>query len=1047
MMKKLRKPLSFVLSLLITLSVFPLFTIRTEAASATGVYGGIDSSTLVAAIDDMEDDFNLAASEWTSSAGTTECLSEMTAAPYSPYEGSHSLKVSIGQCEAGGKITLKKTVTTLTETSYYRFITAAMYIPKEAKSASVTMKLVGSRGTLTVTKSIDAGKWQTVFFENDEVNRGKVERIEFTVTSESSCDLYILLDTVGGCWGENDMTMAKYLTGSFTPYGCSLEHGKDLTVTLSGEGQYIESDSVIGTSFGDGIGLRVDMINHTSCRSLTLKYKTEGSEEYDKEITLDILDSDREITCLFKIPEEKISSFILFFNGSPVGDIEIMSISASPCFETVSAIGSVSECRIARDLKNISVKGSITASEKATDGKVLLYALMPYEKNEDISYQREPLAEARIKNGEFSFTVPLSGSLDGLYKKYIVAVREGDVLVPVCEPTYINNPEILADERTSLPESKKGIRPLPDNYILDGISQTALDINISELVTAESNGVSHTVGNVTCRFSKEYLDILDAKMKEYEREGVKVRFVLKLERSGKPSLDSLLCHPEASGENPAFNTASREGINILRAVTDLLVNRYGTTDGKTDNLVGIVLGVSVNDGMNNYSLGCKSLSEFAREYSIALRTVYNTALCITSGFDISVPLGGDWCNDTVSSQKGSFDARSTLEAISDCITAGGDINWTLAYDITPEKGSYAYEETTPDLGVGAEKITAANLTVLTDLLAVDSFHFNGASRSILLIGNEERKAESVNESMHLSADYVYTFLRISDRTMKNISGYIPSHEAGYNDVLRYIGTDLLPSKADFVSSLIGSSRFNALLESGSVNERTYSSGKPLDGIPDTVKGECVIFDLSKKNKLIPSLNCLSAESGISYGGRSSWGRVSLGKAEPNALRGVVLTPKNPLNLVEAPYLSFDMRCSSLPENVKNLTVTVVVYSKNNAAVTAASVSVEGESKVVCDLSGAPHLSLCDRIGIYVTGENGEDIGEPMILISSVKAHSESLSGEKLEKAVNAFVGGNDTVSVYEVINLSIVAVCAVLILVIRIVIRKKRTDENTGDNE
>ncbi len=1047
MTKKLHKSLAIILSLLITLSAFPLFTIKTEAASATGVFGGIDPSTLVSVIDDMEDDFNLALSDWTSSDGTTECLSEMTSAPYSPYEGSHSLKVSIGQCEASKKITLKKNVTTLTETSDYRFITAALYIPKEAKGASISMKLVGSSGTLTATKSIDAGKWQTVFFENDDVNRGTVVRIEFSVTVESSCDLYILLDTVGGCRDENDVTTAKYLTDTFIPHGCSIEYGKDLTVTLSGEGQYIESGSVIGTSFGDGIGLRVNMINHTACRSLTLRYKTEESEEYNREITQNIPDSDREITCLFKIPEEKISSFILLFNGSPVGDIEILSVTASPCFETIGAIGSVSECRIARDLKNISIKGNITLSDVAADGKVLLYALMPYEKNEDISYQREPLDEARIKNGEFSFTVPMSGSLDGLYKKYIVAVRDGDALIPICEPTYVNNPEILADERTSLPESKKGIRPLPDNYILDGIAQTALDINISELVTSESGGISHTVGSVTCRFSKEYVDNLDAKMKEYEREGVKVRFVLKLERSGKASLDSLLCHPEASGKSPAFNTASREGINILRAVTDLLVNRYGTTDGTTDNLVGIVLGASINDGMNNYSLGCKSLSEFAREYSIALRTVYNTALCITSGFDISVPLGGDWCNDTVSSQKGSFDARSTLEAISDCITAGGDINWKLAYDITPEKGSYAYEETSPDLGADAEKITAANLTVLTDLLAVDSFHFNGASRSILLIGNEERKAKNENESMHLSADYVYTFLRISDRSMKSISGYIPSHDAGYNDVLRYIGTDLLPSKADFVSSLIGSSRFNLMLESGSLHERTYSSCKPLDVIPDTVKGECVIFDLSKKNKLTPSLNCLSAESGISYGGRSSWGRVSLGKAEPNALRGVVLTPKNPLNLTEAPYLSFDMRCSSLPENVRNLIVTVVVYSKNNAAVTTAAVSVEGESKVVCDLSGAPHLSLCDRIGIYITGENGEDIGEPMILISSVKAHSESLSGEKLEKAVNAFAGGSDTVSVYKVINLSIVAVCAVLMLVIRIVIRKKRTDENTGDNE
>ncbi len=1015
-----QKTVSVLLCLLVILSAFSLFGIKTEAASPTGVYGGVDPSVFGWAVDDIEDDFNLGLSEWTANKGSTECISEMTHAPYSPYEGSHSLKINVGSYTAGEKITLKKTVSTLTETSYYRFIAAAMYIPKEAKGATVTMRLVGSRGTVTDTKSIDAGKWQTVFFETKGLDAGKASRLEFSFTAESSCDLYIVADSIGGCRSGNDVYAVRYLTDSFEGVGCTVEYDRNVTVSLRGEGQYIEAKNVADTHFGDGVGMRINMINHTSCRSLTLKYKTDGSPEYDKEIMVDVPDSDREITLLFKIPEEKITAFALYFNGAASGDIEIISISPSPCFEEMPSMGSITECRIARDLKNIWVKGSIDVIP--TDGKVMLYALMPNEDNSNIANLREPLSETRVKNGEFSFTVPLDRGGDGIFKKYIVAVNTENGITVISEPGYVNNPELLATERTTLPESKKGIRPLPDNYVLYGIAQTAIDIDLTELFSSDGETVSHTVGSITHVFSRNYLDSLDGKMKEYSREDIKVRFVFK------------------------NSTQISGGTDTVRAVTDLLVRRYGSSSGKTDNLVGIVLGTSVNDAYNNYNLGAVTLTEFAREYGAALRTVYNAAVSVTSGFEVSAGLGGIWNSDLAVGQKGSFDARSALEAISDCITAGGDINWKLAYDITPEKGKYAYNELNSDRGVGAERITAANLETLTEFFSLPPFLYNGASRSILLLGNEERKAVSESEEKFLTADYIYTFLRISDRAMKNISGYIPSHEADHNGALIYVGTDMFLSKSDFASALIGKERFEALTASGSVTDRSYVETEAKDELPTGIKGESIIFNLKKKNTLTPSLNCLSAESGVSYGDREDWGRIRFGEADGDALRGFFLSSPYPLDLSVAPYISFDLIVSSLPEGVDTVKVTVALYSNKNIAVASASVPIDGESKVVCDMSAFKHLSSCDRIGIYITGENGENIGEPMILVSSVKAYSETLSGEKLDGVINALAGEGDTVSVYTVINLAIVALASVAVLVLRIVLRNKRPAK-TGDSE
>ena len=104
MAKNGRKTVAIFLCLIITLSAFSLFGIKTQAASPIGVYDSVAPSVLTSAVDDIEDDFNLGVSEWTANKGTLECVSEMTRAPYSPYEGSHSLMINVGSYTEGEKI-------------------------------------------------------------------------------------------------------------------------------------------------------------------------------------------------------------------------------------------------------------------------------------------------------------------------------------------------------------------------------------------------------------------------------------------------------------------------------------------------------------------------------------------------------------------------------------------------------------------------------------------------------------------------------------------------------------------------------------------------------------------------------------------------------------------------------------------------------------------------------------------------------------------------------------------------------------------------------
>ena len=143
---------------------------------------------------------------------------------------------------AGEKITVSGSASMLADTAAYDYIAAAVWVPEEAAGATVTMKLTASRGSISDTKRITAGTWQMLFFEFKGASKGNASKIEFTFSFEASCDLYFLLDTVGGCKDETDVFAARYLTSSFTASGCTVDEGESLLAgcdELEGFGSYV----------------------------------------------------------------------------------------------------------------------------------------------------------------------------------------------------------------------------------------------------------------------------------------------------------------------------------------------------------------------------------------------------------------------------------------------------------------------------------------------------------------------------------------------------------------------------------------------------------------------------------------------------------------------------------------------------------------------------------------------------------------------------------------------------------------------------------------
>ncbi len=1000
------------------------------------------------AIDTMEDDFNRATVDWTVTNGAAEAVASLWEPPYSVFEGSRSLRVVTEKAT----VSLSRKPQTLTDVSALRFVIAAVYAPADGGDMTVTLSLKSTRETFEQTIALIPGRWQAVFFDLAEAGlSGTLSRMTVTFSASEAGEHAFLLDTLGGSVEETDLYTVRYLAPAYRAEGCTLLSmgAESMTVAVTGSGQYLEAEAPSLTDFSGGVGIRVRLRNRSSCRSLTLRYTTLGAPEYTERCseTVAIPEGDGVVSCLFPIPESFVGHFRMEFDGACYGEIEIVSVTSAPCYTGTATSGTISECVIGKNRDTIQVKGSIDAEDvvKYADCPLYLYELSAWEELSAVSTARPAVAQTTLNGREFSFSTALSNGREELYRKYAVMIYSAGALVPVGSPSFVTNPEILAiDTEDAVLRSRKGYWPLTGDYLFDGVCCTAVEIRLNEMFSLGEKALSHTIGTAVGRFDPVYVEALDKQMKDYEACGVQVYFLLRLTVSDDLSLNGLLCHPEATeGRYAAFQTTTQEGVNALRAAADFLSRRYGTPEGVSNNLLGYVVGSSVNDGANHYCMGQATLTDLAKAYGNALRVVYNTARAVASAMEVYMPLGGDWYAATTTGQTASFDARSTLEAVASYLKAGGDVDWRVSYNISLDKGAYAWAISSPDFSAEASTLSAANAEVLIRYLTNESLLYHGTSRAVLLLDTEPREVTDDNERIRLSADYVYTYLRLASRAFSTVRAFIPAYPVDYNEVLRYIDTNRFSEVTAFAAELIGETRFTALLpDAVSVVDRYVNETKAVTVIPSAVKGETTLFDFSHDtDSWYGALNCGSLKGGTTLEGRSGLLSARLSAAEATVWRGIAVDFDQPFDLSVAPYLGFTCRSAVLPQGVEQLELAVVVTAGRNWQISTLTMPAGADTTVVVDLSSFPGRSSCDGMAIYVRGVDGAEIGEPTLLLGSIRAMSDKVAdGDHLNQAIRPNRSEEEnapTVTLTTVMAVTAVGVSALLLEIIRILLRRR----------
>lgn len=1025
-----------------------LFSLPVSAASENCSLSGIDSRTTLQSLSVVEDNFNVATVGWIVNGANAKSVSASDNASLPIYEGSRSLSLSCSNYKKGSIITLSKRPSYMSSTETYRYYSVTVWIPEEAEGINISISVSSAGRTFSSSMSVLASGWQTLFFDATKSGSyGKATAVRISFSAMKSGDFNFMLDVFGASDSKNAIKNARFLSSSYTATNCELtQNNSSAKISLNQSNSYIETSNLAVSDFSENTGIRITLANNSSCRSLSLHYSSAVSEDYNtRQLASCEISSGDTVSCVFPILTSNVEKIKLVFDGSCSGDIEILSISQTPCYSVSEYLnGKISECVISRDKKRISLKGfvnrdSLNLSVKYSVG---LYELELWESADSLTLNSIPLYVSELKGSDFSFSLQLSEEKNNLFKKYAAAVILPDKLVIIGSPVSISNPEILADDAASFsPLSIKGIANLESSAVLDGVSHTTVEIRLDEILTlGSSNVITHSSGDSSCTINSDYIEELDRKMTDYQNCGINVIFIL---RSGYKdvSLNSIINHPLSNeGRFSAFNTESKEGIGTLRAICDYLVNRYSSSYGITSNAEGFSVGMSVNNAFTEYNLGKASFSDTVYAYSNAIRTVYNSVRSVSPEVSVYMSLGGIWFSGMSPMQTSFFDAKSMLESVCDCISAGGNIEWGLSYDIF-DKNKYYWELSSSPSSENAYSINIQNLEILTNFMKKERLLYGGSERSLVLIETDTKEATNQNEIINASADYACSYLKISKKEFSHIKAFIPSRSVNYNETLKYIDTDKMSEHTEYVREIVGNELFEKLA-SGSLNAtRTVHEKVASDSVPSAVKGELVLFDFGEDSAgWQPLVNCASIKGGASLGDQHSLLSIRLEDALPQEYRGIHYKFEKSVDLSSVQYIGLDVQVAVLPEGVDSLEISIAVWSGNSFSMSSKTIKAGEKSTVIADISDFYKASSCDRISIVARGEGDQSIGEPTLLISNVRALSDIKASDELSASVFSSNedGSKKPVGIYTVSAVCIILLFSLTVEIIRIKTRKKQ---------
>lgn len=423
-------------------------------------------------------------------------------------------------------------------------------------------------------------------------------------------------------------------------------------------------------------------------------------------------------------------------------------------------------CRISRTNKKIHMRVTADGIPISDDDYYYLFALDAYEST--ISENNEYILK-KEKGGAVGFSINLNYNTENsrLYKKFVVAVKQDGIYVPVSRGQYVTNPEVIARYTAAFPKaaSKKGLLVDPNRLRgseLDelGVKQAAYNIFVGRILGQTTDGnyptINYQYNGKTYAFNGQVISEYDLVFSTLSAKGITITAILLNDQSAShPHMIHPLSRSGSASPYYAFNAAEAQGVEYLAAVGSFLAERYSGNNGQ-GRVSSWIIANEINARKEWNHMEKVSLQEYTEEYAKAFRIFYNAIKSVTANAKVYISLDQQW--DRNLKNNPNYDARDILDEFNRNITNRGNIDWGLAqhpYCVPLTSSSFWAPSKYVSHSASTPMMTMGNISVLTNYLEQEHFLTeDGEVRSVTL---SELGYSSLNGEAMQAAAFAYAY--------------------------------------------------------------------------------------------------------------------------------------------------------------------------------------------------------------------------------------------------------------------------------------------------
>jgi len=958
------------------------------------------------------DDFSETNEEWDCDGNGVDVTAseKIKTFPYAPLTEEGCLVVRNNNALSGNENSISKIFDQPADFSAMSVFFVAVNCSRvDNASYNITAELLSRGNNVYTSKAeIECESWNGVFFDisawsgKKEVLEIKLS-VEYTSTDTPSSDFEYYIDCTAV---DSSLSAISKMVFSSDVYnakgGMIVQHTDRIRVKPRGDFFSIETADYCYKDLKNANALKVKFDSGVFS-GIKLYVKRSSEADYVETSYVTSAQFDGENIAYLSFGEGGVHSIRLEFLDVKGTEFNIYGI--NPCSMSVSdnSNGSVDACAYNSNTNEVVIRGKIKKESVTLYYQKDIY-VFAYEFSENVRADAlnpaYKVAESAVMSTDYIFRIKVVDEIDRksfLFKKYVVAINDGEKFVIIGEPQCVTNPEELSDaENIKYSGSGKGIYGESISFMQEvGASDTVVFADIGKffLQTAGSSSKFDCGGSVFY-YNSEYAEVLDNMIKNYAKKNIAVTVIITVSDTGSEALNRLLIHPESNirADYCAFNTTSSTALKYLRAFCDYFANRYCLNMGAVN---GFVFGNCISNCSVNYNMGEKTLSVFAEEYIKGLRTVYNAVRSCSAYVDVYTYIDGGWNRELPYDCFTRYDSRALLCALNSAVLKNGNIDWSVSCNLYPSDMENYYSHADQTLGKSAETemISFANIEVLENYLNLTALLYENTMRKLIVI--EQAVFTETDEAL-VTADYVYNCYKALNIS---VSAYITNRSCNYNNAMKYVDTSMSLVTSYFVPELLGGAAWESLID-GFTGSKLEKKTVTLGEIKNTVSGIKGSRRLFAFNDSHSDWGAYGFTESLMYnstiGGKDGVLSVKLGNYPYGESRGITKYFAEPLDLSLTPVLFFEVNIASLPSDVHSAEVVVILRSGTKSYELTGSVKEAVWTGVYCDFSEFSGVNKVESVDILFRSETGDYFEDPQVAVSEIFGQSFEYDSEQLD---------------------------------------------------